>query len=60
MEKIAYIWISGSHVHCRAYVDGRPDSSLSLPQKDLWDFPNLLRGLGEHNFAVKYSSPPGD
>lgn len=60
MEKMAYVWISGGHICCSAYVDGRIDSSLALPQKDLWDFPNLLRGLHEHSYSVRFSNPPGN
>ncbi|MBI4174462.1 MAG: hypothetical protein HY517_02355 [Candidatus Aenigmarchaeota archaeon] len=59
MEKIAYVRIWGNQVLCTTYVDGKIDSSLGLPERDLWDFPNLLKGLHEHNYSVRFSSPPG-
>ena len=60
MEKIAYFRMDEYQFTCNMYIDGRIDSSVSLPKKDWWDIPNLLIGLQDHNYKIQFSRPCSD
>ena len=58
MEKIAYLQILDHAINCVIYNGGRPDSAVTIPRKDWYDIPYMLKGFQERNISIRFSDPP--
>lgn len=55
MSKVVYLKTKNNEFYCATYVNGKINSCLSLPEKDVWDIPNLIASLLEEEYRIIFS-----